>query len=54
MYYVEDIYTDEIITISDNLNLAIAMAKKYPGCVVTDENDHVYFVNAEDEKTMKE
>ena len=45
MYYIEDYYTDEIITVSDDLKLAIAMAKNYPDCMVTDENDNVYYTN---------
>lgn len=45
MYYIEDYYTDEIITVSDDLKLAIAMAKNYPDCMVTDENNNVYYTN---------
>ena len=45
MYYVEDYYTDEIITITDDINIAIDISEKTPDSIVTDEKDDVYYTN---------
>jgi hypothetical protein len=45
MYYVEDYYTDEIITTTDDINIAIDISEKTPDSIVTDEEDDVYYTN---------
>lgn len=48
MYYIEDIFTDDIITCSDTLKHAIELCKLYPNSIVSDENNDVYFTNCEE------
>lgn len=48
MFYIEDIDTDDIITVSDTLKNAIELCKLYPNSLVSDESEEIYFTNCEE------
>ena len=43
MFYVENVYTEEIIDVADNLFVAVQIARHTLDSIVTDENDNVYY-----------
>ena len=45
MYYVTDYFTDEIITCTDDLDIAIRLCNLYSGSQVEDDNDEIYHTN---------
>lgn len=45
LYYIEDYYTDEIITCTYNFELAKKLCESYKDSMITDENDNVYYTN---------
>jgi hypothetical protein len=46
MFYVEDILTDEIIDVFDNLDNAIDCCLKHNDSWVTDEQDNILYMSA--------
>lgn len=47
MYYLENYFTNEIVDVYDNVNDAIEKCKLIEDTIVTDENNHVFYVNVE-------
>ena len=43
MFYIENVYTDEIIDVADNLFVAVQIARHTPDSIVTDEDNNVYY-----------
>lgn len=43
MFYIENGYTEEIIDVSDNLFVAVQIARHTTDSIVTDENNNVYY-----------
>lgn len=43
MFYVENVYTEEIIDVADNLFVAVQIARHTPDSIVTDEDDNIYY-----------
>lgn len=48
MYYIEDIFTDEIITCTDTLYIAIQLCKMFSDSIVTDDENEVYYTNCKE------
>jgi len=45
LYYIKNYYTDEIITCTDNFELAKKLCESYQDSMITDENNNVYYAN---------
>lgn len=45
MYYIEDYFTDEIIMIVDNFEIALAICNANPDSQITTEEDEVLYTN---------
>lgn len=43
MYYVEEYPSGEIVTVETDLKKALEVCIKHEQCIITDENDNVYF-----------